>query len=137
MICFHSSAGCSGSRQLAATDKGVLCSQLRTSTAAAPLHASDNIQILDPKSQIQDSRHTFSHQLLLDICSSTHLTTILKLKLNRRKVDDLSMCLHFASCYDTQSLCCKSATCNNIKFFTRPQDKSLMRLRQRCNPHQR
>ena len=38
------------------------------------------------------------------------------------------MCLHFASCYDTQSLCCKSATCNNIKFFTRPQDKSLMRL---------
>ena len=56
MICFHCSAGCSGSRQLAATDKGVLCSQLRTSTAAAPLHASDNIQTPDPGSEIPDSR---------------------------------------------------------------------------------
>ena len=59
MICFHSSAGCSGSRQLAATDKGVLCSQLRTSyysPAAAPLHASDNILTPDPGFKIPDSR---------------------------------------------------------------------------------
>ena len=34
------------------------------------------LQILDPESQIQDSRLRFSHQLLLDICSSTHLTTL-------------------------------------------------------------